>query len=193
MIGLGIFHQLKLRHAMTSDVALNAVGSMTFSDYFWRRVRWIRVRKQMTRAATLVEPFTESLVMGLLSAWAAQTLFGFSTLLFLSLHWLLWSGMDIGTMVALAPEPMRTDEWPLFACAYIGREVLALPIWLVAMTGNEVTWRGTRYVVLPNGKAREVEGDGGNGGWKSWLRGLRGMGEEGVLSSRYQAVDTDEQ
>lgn len=47
MIGWFIWHELGMRHAMAPDVAGNAVGSMTFEKYFWRRVRWIRVRKYM--------------------------------------------------------------------------------------------------------------------------------------------------
>jgi ceramide glucosyltransferase len=48
MIGSAIWHDLGLRHTLTGDVAGNAVGSMSFQKYFWRRVRWIRVRKYMT-------------------------------------------------------------------------------------------------------------------------------------------------
>ena len=33
------------------------------------------------------------------------------------------------------------------------REVLALPIWLYAMLGDEVTWRGNRYRILASGEA----------------------------------------
>lgn len=47
MIGRAIWHDLGMRHGMNADVIGNTVGSMTLSTYFWRRVRWIRVRKYM--------------------------------------------------------------------------------------------------------------------------------------------------
>ena len=47
MIGEAIWDDLGMRHAMGGDIAGNAVGSMQFSTYFRRRVRWIRVRKYM--------------------------------------------------------------------------------------------------------------------------------------------------
>lgn len=47
MIGVFIWHDGGMRHAIAPDVAANAVGNMTFEKYFWRRVRWIRVRKYM--------------------------------------------------------------------------------------------------------------------------------------------------
>ena len=47
MIGSALWWGLGLRHAMTSDLAGNTVGAMTVKQYFWRRVRWIRIRKYM--------------------------------------------------------------------------------------------------------------------------------------------------
>jgi ceramide glucosyltransferase len=56
MIGSAIWHNLGLRHALTSDVVGNSIGSMSFQKYFWRRVRWIRVRKYMTTCVSLHTP-----------------------------------------------------------------------------------------------------------------------------------------
>lgn len=47
MIGHAIWHEGGMRHAIAPDVAASAVGTMSFEQYFWRRVRWIRVRKYM--------------------------------------------------------------------------------------------------------------------------------------------------
>lgn len=40
-----------------------------------------------------------------------------------------------------------------FLAAWTAREVLALPIWMYAMLGDEVTWRGNRYKILASGEA----------------------------------------
>jgi ceramide glucosyltransferase len=47
MIGRFLWHDGGMRHAIAPDIAANAVGHMGFESYFWRRVRWIRVRKYM--------------------------------------------------------------------------------------------------------------------------------------------------
>lgn len=47
MIGRFLWHDAGMRHAIAPDVAANGVGNMSLEKYFWRRVRWIRVRKYM--------------------------------------------------------------------------------------------------------------------------------------------------
>lgn len=47
MIGRFLWHDAGMRHAIAPDVAANAVGHMSFESFFWRRTRWIRVRKYM--------------------------------------------------------------------------------------------------------------------------------------------------
>jgi len=46
-IGVAIWEELGMRHAMGNEMAGNTVGTMSFAKYFRRRVRWIRVRKYM--------------------------------------------------------------------------------------------------------------------------------------------------
>jgi ceramide glucosyltransferase len=46
-IGVAIWEELGMRHAMGGEMAGNTVGTMSFAKYFRRRVRWIRVRKYM--------------------------------------------------------------------------------------------------------------------------------------------------
>ena len=59
MIARALWHELDLRHDPSRDIVRNAVGHMTLSDCIWRRVQWVRVRKHMVFAATLLEPLTE--------------------------------------------------------------------------------------------------------------------------------------
>ncbi|KAJ3515046.1 hypothetical protein NLJ89_g2006 [Agrocybe chaxingu] len=44
MIASALWHELGLRHDLSSDVACNVVGNMSFLDYVWRRIRWIRLK-----------------------------------------------------------------------------------------------------------------------------------------------------
>lgn len=54
MIGTKLWHELGLRHAMNEDVVGNTIGNMSLQSYFWRRVRWIRVRKYMVLCVALL-------------------------------------------------------------------------------------------------------------------------------------------
>ncbi|OXG09990.1 ceramide glucosyltransferase [Cryptococcus neoformans Tu401-1] len=156
MIGLSLWHELKLKHAMTSDVVLDFIGSLSVRDYISRRVRWIRVRKKMTLAATLLEPLTESIISGLYGAWAISRLLGGNILPLFLLHMAAWISVDLSTKRALEtnikgigpPESKVT-----FLMAWAARECLALPIWMLAMTSSEVVWRGQKYKIIASGEA----------------------------------------
>ncbi len=156
MIAAAIMHQLKLKHRMTSDLALDCLGPLTLQGYIARRVRWIRVRKRMTLAATLIEPLTESLLLGVLASWAACTLCGWPRWLFFIMHELAWISTDLAVYRALNGGGLARDERVGFLVAWACREALALPIWLRAMFGNNVIWRGVTYRIVGSGEAIKV-------------------------------------
>ncbi|KAF7967553.1 hypothetical protein HWV62_33927 [Athelia sp. TMB] len=136
-IAAAMWHELDLRHDLSCDVAHNAVGHMTLADYVWRRVRWIRVRKHMVLAATLLEPFTESVV---------------------AVHFGAFMWVDLDVYASLAGYPLPAASRWRFIGGWITRELLALPIFMLAIFGNEIVWRGTTYEVLQNGEAKAVGG-----------------------------------
>ncbi|BGP13833.1 hypothetical protein JCM10213_000980 [Rhodosporidiobolus nylandii] len=167
-IGVALWEELGMRHAMGTEMAGNAVGSMSFEKYFRRRVRWIRVRKYMVLASTLVEPLTECILSGILGCLAFSHLFSLPSLLFLPLHTAAWFYLDISVYRTLLPaSPARSTavrppahDGPGLAYfkAWAVRELSALPIWVFAMLGNTVGWRdeGTVYVVQKDGSVREL-------------------------------------
>jgi len=152
MIGLSLWRELDLRHDLSCDVAYNALGDMSISDYVWRRVRWIRVRKHMSLVATLLEPFTESVMLSVVAAASTRFLMGITHHLFLPAHFILWILVDLDVYASLAGHTLPSSKWWGFLAAWIVREVLAFPIWLLAVMGDEVKWRGGRYKVTRNGE-----------------------------------------
>ncbi|ODO06255.1 ceramide glucosyltransferase [Cryptococcus wingfieldii CBS 7118] len=157
MIGLSLWHELKLKHAMTSDVVLDFLGALTVTDYINRRVRWLRVRKKMTPiVVTLLEPATESIVAGLYGSWAISTLLDGNMFPIFLVHMAIWLGIDLSTKAALetnvkhiGPPGSRVT----FLMAWAARECLALPIWLMSMTSADVVWRGNKYRIVDSGKS----------------------------------------
>ncbi|KAI0005580.1 glycosyltransferase family 21 protein [Russula compacta] len=156
MIGLALWHELDLRHDLSCDVAYNGLGDMSLSDYVQRRVRWIRVRKHMSLLATLLEPFTESVTLSAITAMSIRSLTGIPIRLFLPAHFFLWALVDLDVYASLAGHPLPLAKWRSFLIAWVVRELLAFPIWLLAIVGDEVEWRGKRYRVQRNGEAERV-------------------------------------
>ncbi|GAA5941109.1 ceramide glucosyltransferase [Sporobolomyces koalae] len=168
-IGVAIWEELGMRHAMGGEMAGNTVGTMSFTKYFRRRVRWIRVRKYMVLASTLVEPLTECLVAGILGSLALRHLFSIPPIVFLPVQTAVWFYHDLKMYRALLPsspapssilDPPHHDgpSWS-YLKAWALREALALPIWLFAMLGDTVGWRdeGRVYKVRRDGSVRELK------------------------------------
>ncbi|KAG0163507.1 hypothetical protein DFQ28_011564 [Apophysomyces sp. BC1034] len=157
---------LGLRHGMTADTACQVLGRLSPLEYCRRRARWVRLRKYIVTAATLTEPFTESIVCGVMGGLGAYILFGVSFWNFFGFHWLAWFINDYclyRTLVASSSFRSRRVTQPMysqqpvpfvrFCRAWFAREVLALPLYLYAMFGTEILWRDQSYRCLSDGTA----------------------------------------
>jgi ceramide glucosyltransferase len=155
---------------MTSDVARQPVQQESLTTYFGRRIRWIRLRKYMVTSATLIEPFTECFLAGLIGSFALNTFYDVSMRRVYFWHVLIWLMVDLFQYNTLhcncavdlsqndgvddTPEFARGNRsWNVkrlgmwFVCWFI-REVTCLPIWIVAMCGKSlVTWRNRKFMV----------------------------------------------
>ncbi|KAG6900784.1 hypothetical protein C0995_003177 [Termitomyces sp. Mi166 len=156
MIASALWHELELRHDLSCDVVRNVVGNMTLADYVWRRVRWIRVRKHMVLLATLLEPFTEAVVLSIIASLSFRYLFAIPPWITIMLHYTIWLFIDMDIYASLAGHPLPAAIRWGFLAAWAVRELLALPIFLFAIFGNEVVWRGNRYQVLRNGEVKRA-------------------------------------
>uniref|UniRef100_V5EE45 Ceramide glucosyltransferase n=2 Tax=Kalmanozyma brasiliensis (strain GHG001) TaxID=1365824 RepID=V5EE45_KALBG len=172
---------LSLSHTLSSsDLAYTSVGDIrTLADYTRRRMRWIRVRKYMVLAPTLLEPLTESILSGLVGWLAFSTLLlpilspsagaapMWIRLLFFCVHCGAWFTVDYTVFQRLSvaheflscnPGVDHADSMSVveFAAAWAMREALALPIWAWAILGSTVSWRNKTYRILRGGRAAVV-------------------------------------
>jgi ceramide glucosyltransferase len=171
------------------DLAIQPIARMSVPVYIARRVRWLRVRKFTVTLATLVEPGTECFLCSAYGAfgltalpWAHQNLGIPQTWSAFALLWLIsvaaWAAVDWTVSIllysgrTLAAE--QSSELPPFAkpvqglsrrpfthwlAAWLGREALALPIWVWAFWGGAtVEWRGRRFWVGRDMRVHEIEG-----------------------------------
>jgi ceramide glucosyltransferase len=110
----------------------------------------------MVLSATLLEPWTESVALGAVAALSTNSLFGTSYSFFLVCHFSAWMLVDLDVYRSIAghlpPHGTRTS----FSIAWVIRETLAFPIWLYAVIGSQVTWRGMKYRMLRNGEVIPV-------------------------------------
>jgi len=158
MIGAAIWHELGLAHVLSVNVAANALGPMSFTAYLSRRARWIRVRKGTVVAATLLEPFTESVFAGTLAAIALNYITGLSVWMGLLANWAIFLTIDLDVRYVLTEKSFESwTEMGTFILAWMGRELLAFPIWLYAICGNEIDWRGEKYKMLWGGEVVMVQ------------------------------------
>ncbi|ETS60130.1 hypothetical protein PaG_05665 [Moesziomyces aphidis] len=179
---------LDLSHTLSaSDLAYTSVGDIrTLADYTRRRMRWIRVRKYMVLAPTLLEPLTESLLSGIIGWFALSSLVlpmltgssvspsGWSCLLFFCLHFGAWFAVDFAVFKRLSvaheflacnPGVDSADAMSVleFGAAWVLRESLALPIWAWAILGSTVSWRNKTYRILKGGRAALVTSSASDG------------------------------
>lgn len=187
MVAGALWHELGLGHDLSCDVAKNAVGDMSLIDYISRRIRWIRVRKHMVFAATMAEPLTESVFAGCLAAFGFKYLLHIPLFLFLTLHFLSWLLVDFDVYASLAGHPVVPSKRWSFIGSWVVRELLALPIWFLAIVGSEVEWRGERYRVVENGEVERADGPG-SGGVIKWFR--RFVGKD--VREYYERLETRE-
>ena len=171
-------HKLGKHALVFGDLAIQPVAGMSVREYIARRVRWLRVRKFTVTLATLVEPGTESFLCSIIAAYAVTSIPSLARLLQITptwssfiMLWILnvsvWALVDwtlfrilhsMGSVVKDVYTPFFARcnhpsnvirrgflEWVF---AWLGREALALPIWLVAVFGGvTVTWRGQKFRV----------------------------------------------
>ena len=173
-----------------SNLATQPMSLMPLRTYVDRRTRWLRVRKFTVPAATFVEPGTESLLCSAYGAWGLTSLPWFFTTLQIPQSWTafwllfslsvsLWAVADRyvwtllhhrGTDGGLEERPrfgrIRGEKrgWGQWFAAWVGREVLAFPVWAWAVVGGvTVVWRGRRFWVGMDMKVHEIDGDESTG------------------------------
>lgn len=176
MIGIALWENCIGRTALTGDIVIQPLISQNQSnstrEYFTRRVRWLRVRKYMVKAATLIEPSTESIICGCLGTFALSTLWWKQTfnVRFFLLHMAFWLVCDYYQFYTLARNindsghmplwlrriaPMSRKWWEWLQ-VWLLREIFALPIWVEAMYGHEINWRGKPFKIKTDLSAEEL-------------------------------------
>ena len=189
------------KHALCfGDLAIQPMSNMSIGEYWNRRIRWLRVRKYTVTLATLVEPGTEPFLCSLYGAYAVTTIPFFKDVLGIPQTWTafasfwllsvsIWCFMDWKLYQKLhSADSVYVDKnTPDFArppkggrrrpihqwlLAWLGRETLALPVWLWAFYGGAtVEWRGKKLWVGMDMKVHEILNESDDGHLNGHLNG----------------------
>lgn len=135
---------LKLR--MSPDPSYQNLGSLTLSEYWYRQVRWTRLRYSFTAVSTYFEIFTSSIANGLFTFHTMYVLFGIHPPTWLVFHFFVWLMQDF--LVAVGVYGFRPFQIISFFPAWILRELLSIPLMCHACLGDKVVWRGRTYRLL---------------------------------------------
>ncbi|KAJ2795681.1 Ceramide glucosyltransferase [Coemansia helicoidea] len=150
MIGQALWHA-GWQHTMTGDLARQPADIGRFADYCSRRIRWVRTRKYNVTLATLYEPLTESLLLAVLTSWALCHLYGCNAYAVFGAFTGCWFALDM--LFYYRINHGSPPSWPWFVLSWLCREALALPLWIIAIVGNSVEWRGQHFRFRLNGTA----------------------------------------
>lgn len=177
MIGTALWDMLKGRTGMTGDVVVQplkfGIVNDSFCNYIDRRVRWQRVRKYMVLLATLLEPATESVLLGLIGSFGFSVVLKIPPGILFFIHIILWCIRDRLQYFALLKNPANDDcidqtqlpdflkinnERPFcnWLMIWVLREILAFPIWVKAMCGSVIYWRNKPFKIKSDLTAEAV-------------------------------------
>ena len=137
--------KLGLRVALADQAIRQHVGAYSVRSFWDRHVRWGRIRKSHAPLPFLFEP----LFTPLAAVFIAAANRGLSAALATGFAWM---AADLLLMKKFSG---RLPAWA--PCAWLSRELLSLPLWLVIAAGNSVQWRGATLYLSFGGK---INGEG---------------------------------
>ena len=139
------FWKAKWPSKIAPDPSIQNLGNITLSEYWMRQERWTRLRFSAQPGPTFLEVFTHIFINGMLSYHAMSTILGIPPSQYLWIHFAIWLFTD--TLQFCLFHGFNPVTLVKFLGAWALRELLALPLLLVAAQGDTVLWRGKYYKI----------------------------------------------
>ena len=156
LIGIALMEK-GYQHRLSVRTAIQPLTKSTVYEYLMRRIRWTRIRAYTMPVVTMIEPFTESIVSGLLGAWTLQKLFGVFFWNTFLCHLVFWFLCDVGLSAGL--QQQLPEEFGNFFVVWVLRELSAVPIYLFSLVDNKVNWRDRHYRLKLGGYVELISSD----------------------------------
>lgn len=147
-----LYRRNKKKVVLAREPATEHLTGFSFSQFWVHHLNLGRIHKSYSLFSYLLEPMTGCFLSALFGAIAFQILFHESWIVFFFSSLALSSLQDL---FLLRLEGEKVDLTNL--CAWWIFESLSFPIWLVALTGTTVYWKGTQVRLGKKGKATELQ------------------------------------
>lgn len=133
----------------------NSSSGDTIWTLYSRIERWIKLRFAMVPHWTLLEPFSECLLLGVIESSIHAHLWAFNPFIFFLTHVLVWLLFDYKLLCTIQGGPLGMKIHQ-FLLAWLLRESTALIIFIKALCNPLVTWRDKNFKLKWGGLAEEV-------------------------------------
>lgn len=133
----------------------NSANSCDIMILSSRIQRWIKLRFAMVPQWTILEPFSECMLLGLIGAISISFLWALNAYVIFTLHVLTWFIFDYKLLSTIQNGPITFSK-TYFLIAWLLRECSAPIIFILALTDPKVTWRSRKFKLKWGGYAEEV-------------------------------------
>ena len=141
---------------ISSQPALQNSKQGNISSFHNRVTRWTKLRTAMTPFASICEPFSECMLLGILTTWSVMTVFGWDPLSFFFLHLLIWFLMDWILLLVI-----QNGEWPYnkfdFLVIWVFRELTLPYLYVTSFISPDIKWGSKRFRLKFGGLAEVLE------------------------------------
>ncbi|XP_022340706.1 ceramide glucosyltransferase-like [Crassostrea virginica] len=143
------------RTVLCSQPAQQNSGQYSMGHFHQRLIRWSQLRISLLPHLILFEPLSECMLMGVIASWAAEYIFGISSMGFFLMHVLVWFLFDYTLLTCVENGPLPFSKFE-FLVAWILREVLSIWMTIQSHKTSIVQWRHKKYRVLWGGTIEEL-------------------------------------
>lgn len=146
-------HRRKI--VLLRDPVSQYLGKFSFKSFWARHVRWGRIRKSCSYFEFLIEPVSGVVVSGALGAFSLQYFFDLPVMPTFWGYAFYWAVQDL-YLIRNRGEKIGMGAL-LIWWAY---ECLTIPIWVHALVGKTIQWRGNRLKLGEGGRLLPFKEEG---------------------------------
>jgi ceramide glucosyltransferase len=141
---------------ISSQPAWQNAGDISVVVFQNRLTRWTKLRSAMCPHTIFLEPLSECMLLGCLSAWAVFFLFRWDPISFFLIHVLIWFIMDWALLHIVQNGSLPFNKFE-FLVMWLYREVSAPYLFVVAQINPAIQWRSKDFRLRWGGLVEAIE------------------------------------
>lgn len=141
--------------SISSQPAWQNANTCDINTLNTRVSRWVKLRFAMVPQWTLLEPFSECMLLGLMAALAFSFIWNCDPFAVFLFHILLWFLLDYMLLSTIQNGPLTFSKTD-FVVAWMIRESTAFLLYVKALANPEIRWRSRIFKLRWGGYAEEL-------------------------------------